>query len=323
MWPQVDKILQLLKNRDLLDEGVGHPGCSYVDLLKGMKVFVDVVDQGSMTAAAACSELTPQMVGLYIRNLEKQFGVKFLNRTTRQTGLTEAGKLFYQHCTQVLGMVNETQHVITSMNTEATGLLRITAPITFGTHVIAPSLGQFRKRYPRIDVDLFLTDSVMDLVADEIEIAIRIGVLKDSSLVARPLGMYRMAVAAAPEYLNERGFPSSPEELSEHDCIGFRLKMAPRHWSFQRDNTGFSVEVNDNLSINHGEALRQAALSGVGIVMQPEVLLSQDFTSGALVRLFTNEKLISKPVNMVYRQDKFSAAKMRAVIDFGLNHWKV
>ncbi|KAA8997657.1 LysR family transcriptional regulator [Affinibrenneria salicis] len=294
-----------------------------MDLLKGMEIFVDVVEQGSMTAAAARSQLTPQMVGLYIRDLEKQFNVKFLNRTTRQTGLTEAGKLFYQHCTQILNMMDETQNVITSMNTEATGLLRITAPITFGTRVIAPSLGQFRTSYPKVDVDLFLTDSVMDLVTDEVEIAIRIGVLGDSSLVARPLGMYRMAVAASPEYLCERGCPSSPEELSGHDCLGFRLKMTRRHWYFQRGNTRFSVAVNDNISINHGEALRQAALSGAGIIMQPEVLLKQDFTSGALVHLFTEEKLVSKPVNMVYRQNKFSTAKMRAVIDFGLDHWKI
>ncbi|CDG20053.1 Transcriptional regulatory protein [Xenorhabdus poinarii G6] len=294
-----------------------------MDLLKGMEIFVGVVEQGSMTAAAARSQLTPQMVGLYVRDLEKQFNVKFLNRTTRQTGLTEAGKLFYQHCTQILNMMDETQNVITSMNTEATGLLRITAPTTFGTRVIAPSLGQFRKCYPKVDIDLFLTDSVMDLVTDEVEIAIRIGELRDSSLVARPLGMYRMAVAASPEYLYERGYPSSPEELSEHDCLGFRLKMARRHWYFQQGNTRFPVTVNDSISINHGEALRQAALSGVGIIMQPEVLLKQDLTSGALVRLFTEEKLVSKPVNMVYRQNKFSTAKMRAVIDFGLDHWKI
>ncbi|WP_340613917.1 LysR substrate-binding domain-containing protein [Xenorhabdus thailandensis] len=294
-----------------------------MDLLKSMKIYVDVVEKGSMTAAATCSELTPQMVGLYIRELEKQFSVKLLKRTTRQTGLTEAGKLFYQHCVQVLGMIDETQQTITQMNREATGLLRLTAPTTFGIRIISPSLGKFRKLYPGVDVDLFLTDSVMDLVADEVELAIRIGVLKDSSLIARPLGTYRMATGAAPSYLNEKGIPTTPESLVAHDCIGFQLKKSRRHWHFLTENGDLNVPVHDSLSINHGEALRQAALSGAGIIMQPEVLLKQDFESGALIRLFPDENLASKPVNMVYRQDKFATAKMKAIINFGLDHWKI
>lgn len=294
-----------------------------MDLLKSMEIFVDVVQKGSMTAAATRAELTPQMVGLYIRGLEKQFGVKLLNRTTRQTGLTEAGKLFYQHCLQVLGLIDETQHVINQMNSEATGLLRLTAPITFGTRIIAPSLVKFRKRYPKVDVDLFLTDTVMDLVADEVELAIRIGFLKDSGLIARSLGIYRMAIAAAPCYLAEKGMPEIPEALHEHDCVGFRLRMSKRHWNFIRDEGNFAIHVNDRLSINHGEALRQAALAGAGIIMQPEVLLQQDFASGDLIRLFPHEHLAERPISMIYRQDKFSTPKMKAIIDFGLENWRV
>jgi len=294
-----------------------------VDLLKGMEIYVDVVEKGSMTAAAARLELTPQMVGLYIRGLEEQFGVKLLNRTTRQTGLTEAGKLFYQHCIQVLGMIDETQQVITQMNAEAQGLLRLTAPTTFGIRIISPSLGLFRKLYPAVEVDLYLSDSVMDLVTDEVELAIRIGELKDSSLVARSLGQYRMAIGAAPSYLSEKGVPSTPESLVAHDCLGFRLKLSRRNWHFQRDGEGLDIPVNDKLSINHGEALRQAALSGAGIIMQPEILLKKDFESGSLIRLFENECLVSKPVNMIYRKDRYTTPKMKAIINFGLEHWAI
>lgn len=294
-----------------------------MDLLKSMAIFIDVVDQGSMTAAATKSDVTPQMIGMHIKALEQQFSATFLHRTTRQLGLTEAGKVFYQHCQQVLGLIGETHQVINQLHVEAKGLLRLSAPATFGARVIAPTLGEFRLRHPGVNVDLFLTDSVMDLQADEVEVAIRIGSLQDLSLVARPLGRYRMAIAAAPAYLTAQGMPLLPEDLANHHCLGFRLKQAQRHWHFQRGEEKVSVDVDDCISINHGEALRQAALAGAGVIMQPEVLLQQDFASGALVPLLTDFTIPNRAVNMVYRQDRFASAKLKAIIDFGLQHWMI
>jgi len=294
-----------------------------MDLLKSMAIFIDVVDQGSMTAAATKSDVTPQMIGMHIKALEQQFSATFLHRTTLQMGLTEAGKVFYQHCQQVFGLIGETHQVINQLHVEAKGLLRLSAPATFGARVIAPTLGEFRLRHPGVNVDLFLTDSVMDLQADEVEVAIRIGSLQDLSLVARPLGRYRMAIAAAPTYLTAQGMPLRPEDLANHYCLGFRLKQAQRHWHFQRGEEKVSVSVDDCISINHGEALRQAALAGAGVIMQPEVLLQQDFTSGALVPLLTDFTIPNRAVNMVYRQDRFASAKLKAIIDFGLKHWKI
>ncbi|MBK0097291.1 LysR family transcriptional regulator [Erwinia sp. S63] len=294
-----------------------------MDLLKSMAVFIEVVDQGSMTAAAVRFELTPQMVGMHIKGLEQQFGTQFLHRTTRQLVLTEAGKLFYQHCQQVLGLIDETRQVINQLHIEAKGLLRLSAPATFGSRVIAPSLGVFRQLHPGVEVDLFLTDSVMDLQADEVEVAIRIGSLQDLSLVARPLGRYRMVIAASPDYLNTQGMPLHPEELANHQCLGFRLKQSQRHWHFQRGEEKVSVRIDDCISINNGEALRQAALAGAGVIMQPEVLLQQDFAQGTLIPLLTDFTIPNRPINMVYRQDRFASAKLKAIIDFGLQHWIV
>ncbi|KHJ67386.1 hypothetical protein QU24_14415 [Pantoea rodasii] len=294
-----------------------------MDLLKSMAVFIEVVDQGSMTAASVKSDVTPQMVGMHIKALEQQFGAKFLHRTTRHIGLTEAGKLFYQHCQQVLGLIGETRQVINQLHVEAKGLLRLSAPATFGARVIAPTLGMFRQQHPGVEVDLFLTDSVMDLQADEVEVAIRIGTLQDLSLVARPLGRYRMVIAAAPAYLARKGVPSRPEALPEHHCLGFRLKQSQRHWHFQRGDEKVSVRVDDCISINQGEALRQAALAGAGVIMQPEVLLQQDFASGALVPLLTEFTIPNRAVNMIYRQDRFASAKLKAIIDFGLERWRI
>lgn len=294
-----------------------------MDLLKSMAVFIEVVDQGSMTAASVKSDVTPQMVGMHIKALEQQFGAKFLHRTTRHIGLTEAGKLFYQHCQQVLGLIGETRQVINQLHVEAKGLLRLSAPATFGARVIAPTLGIFRQQHPGVEVDLFLTDSVMDLQADEVEVAIRIGTLQDLSLVARPLGRYRMVIAAAPAYLARKGVPLRPEALAEHHCLGFRLKQSQRHWHFQRGDEKVSVRVDDCISINQGEALRQAALAGAGVIMQPEVLLQQDFASGALVPLLTEFTIPNRAVNMIYRQDRFASAKLKAIIDFGLERWRI
>lgn len=294
-----------------------------MDLLKSMAVFIEVVDLGSMTAASVKSDVTPQMVGMHIKALEQQFGAKFLHRTTRHIGLTEAGKLFYQHCQQVLGLIGETRQVINQLHVEAKGLLRLSAPATFGARVIAPTLGMFREQHPGVEVDLFLTDSVMDLQADEVEVAIRIGTLQDLSLVARPLGRYRMVIAAAPAYLARQGLPSRPEALAEHHCLGFRLKQSQRNWHFQRGDEKASVRVDDCISINQGEALRQAALAGAGVIMQPEVLLQQDFASGALVPLLTEFTIPNRGVNMIYRQDRFASAKLKAIIDFGLEHWRI
>jgi DNA-binding transcriptional LysR family regulator len=294
-----------------------------MDLLKSMAIFIDVADQGSMTAAAAKSDVTPQMVGMHIKALEQQFSARFLHRTTRHIALTEAGKLFYQHCQQVLGLIGETRQVLNQLHVEAKGLLRLSAPATFGARVIAPTLGEFRQCHPGVSVDLFLTDSVMDLQADEVEVAVRIGSVHDLSLVARPLGRYRMAIAAAPAYLTRHGVPLRPEALAAHHCLGFRLKQEQRHWHFLRGEEKVSVSVDDCISINNGEALRQAALTGAGVIMQPEVLLRQDFASGDLVPLLTDFTIPNRAVNLVYRQDRFASAKLKAIIDFGLQHWKI
>lgn len=294
-----------------------------MDRLKSMEIFVEVVRRGSLTAAAAHMDVSSQMIGQHIRNLEKSVGAKLLHRTTRQIGLTEAGHVFFDHCTQIISLMEISHLSLQKMKVEPQGLMRITAPSTFGSRVIAPSLAKFGRLFPQVNIDLFLTDAVMDLIADEVEIAVRIGALPDSSLIARPLGPYRMVIAAAPDYLSERGVPTSPLQLSAHDCVGFRLKISGRRWRFLRDDGDLEVPVFDRLSINNGEALRQAALAGAGIVLQPEVLLREDLAAGRLVQLLAEERLPERPINLIYRPDRFATPKQTAIIEFGLAHWKV
>ncbi|MGF9564498.1 LysR substrate-binding domain-containing protein [Neorhizobium sp. JUb45] len=294
-----------------------------MDRLKSMEIFVEVVRRKSLTAAAAQMELSSQMIGQHIRNLEKNVGAKLLNRTTRQLGLTEAGHVFFDHCTQIIDLVEASHLSLQRMKAEPQGLLRITAPSTFGSRVMAPSLAKFGRLFPQVNIDLFLTDAIMDLIADEVEIAVRIGDLPDSSLIARSLGPYRMVIAAAPDYLRERGTPTSPSQLSSHDCVGFRLKLSGRQWRFLREDGDLHVPVYDKLSINSGEALRQAALAGAGIVLQPEVLLRDDLAAGRLVQLLPDERLPERPIHLIYRPDRFATPKQKAIIEFGLAHWKV
>jgi DNA-binding transcriptional LysR family regulator len=294
-----------------------------MDRLKSMEVFVEVVRRGSLTAASEQMNLSPQMIGQHIRSLEKNLNAKLLHRTTRRIGLTEAGHVFFDHCNQIIDLVYQSQQSLQRMTAAPHGLLKITAPTTFGARVLAPSLVKFGRLYPDVSVDLFLTDAVMDLITDDVEIAVRIGELRDSSLIARPLGPYRMAIAAAPNYLSEKGMPVTPLDLSEHNCIGFRLKLSGRKWRFLRHDGELQVPVFDRLSINNGEAMRQAALAGAGIVLQPEVLLQDDITNGRLVRLFSHERLVERPIHLVYRPDRFPTPKLKAIIDFGLVHWEI
>ncbi len=292
-----------------------------VDRLQSMGVFVQVVELGSFAAAARTANLSATMIAKHVAALERRLGSRLLYRTTRRQGLTEVGKLYYDRCKALLADVEAAECSVSLLHGAPRGTLRITAPVTFGARRLAPALGEFLRLYPDVSVDLSVSDRVVDLIEEGLEAAIRVGRLSDSRLVARPLRPYRSLLCAAPSYVRRHGTPKSPGDLAAHACLGFSHAQRPGRWRFTRDGEERAVQYAPALQVNNGEALRQAALAGAGIVMQPEVLLADDVEAGRLVRLLPAWALPEQPMHLVYARDWQMTPKLQRFIEFVLQHY--
>jgi DNA-binding transcriptional LysR family regulator len=281
-----------------------------------MKVYVLTVDRGSLSAAAAACDISATMAGNHLRELEQRLGMQLLHRTTRRQSLTAFGEEYYARCKEILRLVAETDVQAQNMRLAPAGRLRVTAPATFGTEALVPALPDYLARYPDVSVELDLSDRVVDLMDGGFEAAIRIGPLApDSPLVARPLGAYRVMICAAPDYLARRGAPARPSDLAQHDCLSFS-PSAVAHWRLAKGADICTVPVSGRLQVNHGQALRMAALHGLGIVLQPAILLEADLRAGRLVRLFPDFELPSRPMHIVFLAERYRSTKLRSFIDY-------
>jgi DNA-binding transcriptional LysR family regulator len=290
-----------------------------MDRLESMAVFVDVVAAGSLAAAAEKRGLSPSMVGKHLRSLEARLGVRLLQRTTRQQRLTEAGTLYLERCREILAQVAGAEDDAATLNSEPSGLLRVSAPISFGVTRLAPVCARFLATYSKVALELVLTDAPLELVGDGIDVAFRIGPLPDSSLIARPLvSYYRMVVCAAPSYLARRGAPASPPDLQGHDCLG-HTRWGLRHaWRFESPEGSIEVPLGYRLRIDNGPALREAALAGAGIILQPLALVGEDIAAGRLQQLLENYKAHGRDFYLLHAKDRSAPAKRRAFVDFAL-----
>ena len=287
-----------------------------MDLLDSMKVYVLTVDKCSLSAAAAACDISATMAGNHVRMLEQRLGMQLLHRTTRRQSLTAFGEEYYARCKEILRLVAETDAQAHNMRLAPAGKLRVTVPATFGTEALVPALPDYLARYPDVSVELDLSDRVADLMEDGFEAAIRIGQLPpDSPLVARPLMPYRVMICASPDYLARRGTPARPSDLAEHDCLSFR-PAALAQWQLQKDDDICAVPVSGRLQVNSGQALRMAALHGIGIVLQPAILLEADVRAGRLVQLFPDHDLPARPMHIVFLAERYRSTKLRSFIDF-------
>lgn len=297
-----------------------------MDLYETMAVFVRVVDCGSMTAAAERSGISTTMVGNHLRWLENRLGASLLRRTTRRQALTEFGAAYYERCVQILGLVDDADRLVEATHATPQGALRITAPPAFGAEYLMSRLEPYLTRHPALRLDIVLTDRVVDLVEEGFDAAIRLGTLPSSSLVARPLRDYGLTLCAAPAYLARRGAPSTPRDLAAHDCLAFTYppgtewRWSETQWRM-RDPAGeeLRVDVGGRVSVNNAQALRRAALSGLGVAMVPDALVAEDVAQGRLVTLMTAYVLPTRPMHLVYPRDRFKSAKLRSFVDFCLD----
>ena len=286
-----------------------------MDRLLSMELFVAVVELGSFTAAAEAHRLSQPMVGKHVAALEARLGGRLLVRTTRRQQLTELGQHYYQRCRAILAEVRAAEDGAALLQQQPRGVLRVNASVTFGTLRLAPLLAAFMARHPSIALELELSDQLVDLVADGYDAVFRIGHLADSGLVARRLRPYRMMAAAAPGYLAARGEPRTPADLAGHDCLGFSRWRRDDGWAALAKQYGAPIGAS-RFQCNQGQALRQLALSGAGIVLQAEALLEADIAAGRLVPVLQGFLPPPKPMHLIYPADRQPLPKLRVFVDF-------
>ncbi|MFC5476353.1 LysR family transcriptional regulator [Paraherbaspirillum soli] len=287
-----------------------------MDRLGSMQIFVRVVEKGGFSAAAEDAGISPTMVGKHVRQLEEHLGVRLLNRTTRRQSLTEIGQLYFERCKQALLEIEAADASVKEMQLVPRGVLRVTAPVTFGAQVLTAEVRTYLEQHPEVELDLALNDRVVDLVEEGYEVGIRVGALPDSSLIARPLQPYRALVCAAPDYLARCGTPQTPHDLRDHNCMSFVYGNRYNRWSFADAGGQFEVEVGGRFRVNNGMALRTAALHGLGIIMQPEPLLREDLAAGRLVRILDNYALPHKPMHIVIASNRKMTPKLKSFVEF-------
>lgn len=286
-----------------------------MNLLESMRVYVLIVDKGSLSAAAAAMDISATMAGKHLRALEARLGMQLLSRTTRRQHTTPFGQDYYTRCREILRLVDETDAQAQHQHLAPAGTLRISAPVIFGTHALVPALAEYMVRHPDVRVEATLTDRVVDLAEEGFEAALRIGTLADSSvLVARALAPYRLMMCASPAYLARHGTPHSVHALAGHQCLSFE-PSALAQWL--QDDAGELDHVPDGrLQINNGEALRSAALHGLGIVLQSTLLLAADVEAGRLVQLLPGHGQAGRPMHVVYAHDRYHSTRLRSFLDF-------
>jgi DNA-binding transcriptional LysR family regulator len=294
-----------------------------MDRLRGMEVFVAVVDSGSFTAAAEAFNISPVMVGKHIRALEQRLGARLLTRTTRRQSLTEIGRQYCERCRAILAEIQAAESGAEAMRATPRGTLKLSAPVSFGTQLLAPAMADYLALHQEVSLDLNLNDRVIDLVEEGYDAAVRIGALDDSGLIARPLRPYRMVICASPDYLARAGTPRTPADLARHQCLDFMHWNKRLRWKLSNDGTSPADVPASRFRSNNGQALRMAALRGHGIVMQAEILLGEDVASGRLVSLLEKHVPLPRQMHLVYPRDRQATPKMTTFIDFMLERFGV
>ncbi len=292
-----------------------------MDVLQAMQVFVQVVQQGSLSSAARKLGLSPASVSRQIVALEDTMGARLLNRTSRKLTLTEAGETYFRHAEQILHNVDEAQQSVAQLQRSPRGILRIHSRVLVGELFIVPAVNEFLLRHPDIKADLMLSNRAVDLVEQNIDVDVRIGKLEDSSLIARKLAVSARVVCAAPAYLARHPPIARPEDLAQHNCLTYRLHMGSVQWRFMAaGGATVDVPVTGSLQTDFGPALREAALAGLGLSLMPDWSVAEDLRSGRLVRLFPDYQVsfmeFDNGIYAVYQRSRHMSAKVRLFVDF-------
>ena len=249
-----------------------------------MAIFVQVVESSGLSPAARRLDMTPSAISKLINRLESRLGVRLLNRTTRKVQMTPEGSVFYSRCLRILEEISTAEREAT-LAAQPRGRVRVNSQVPFGKHYLMPLLPAFLQRYPDITLDLVLCDQVVDLLDDRADVAIRTGSLTDSRLIMRRLGSSRMVVVAAPSYIEREGIPKTPEDLNQHNQLGFGFSRQLKAWPFKGEQGAHMLPPSGNLLVSDGETMRAAAIAGLGVARLALFHVQKDISGGRLVPL--------------------------------------
>jgi DNA-binding transcriptional LysR family regulator len=289
-----------------------------MDRLKGLEVFVKAIRHGGLSAAARDLSMSPAMAAKHLNALEQRLGATLVNRTTRRLALTEIGVAYLDKAERVLAELEDADAGAMAQSAAVEGLLRVSGPAAFGSAYLVDLVTEFHDRYPAVTLELGLNDRIVDLLEERWDVAVRIGRLADSNLIARKLAPVCMAICASPTYLERRGTPNSIHDLAAHECLGYTLgsETGTTRWSFGRDGTR-AVAVRGVLHVNNGQVLAQAAMAGMGLVYGPRFFVDRAIADGRLVELDLGIELLDMgAIHAVTHRTRRPAAKTRAWIDF-------
>lgn len=285
------------------------------DRLGPIVAFVRVIETGSFTAAANALGVSKSQVSRSVRALEDRLGARLLHRTTRAVTPTEAGTGFYERCARILADLEEAEAAVAHLQAAPRGTLRVSVPMSFGVRYLSPLIAEFLASYPELRMEVQYSDRRVDLVDEGYDVAVRIGVLDDSSLIARRLGGTRLYVVGSPAYLERRGRPEAPTDLRGHDCLLFAYQQTGSTWVFREGGEEIPVRVSGRLVASAGEGLAEAARAGLGLALLPDFLVADDLRSGRLVPLLQRWAEPGFTIWAVYPHSRHLAPKVRLFVD--------
>jgi len=279
---------------------------------EGISEFVFVAENESFTQASKKMAISTAQVSRQISALEKRLNIKLFYRTTRKVSLTEEGSVFYQHCRSVLDGLEAAERAITNLQSKPQGKIKLSAPVTYGEQQILPLVNDFIKQYSDVEVTAYLSNQQIDLVEEGYDLAIRLGKLSDSSMMAKKLGKRTSYVCASPAYLSQHGIPHSLSELSKHSCLLGTLD----YWRFLEADKEKSIRVTGKLRYNSGQGLVDAALKGLGIVQLPDYYVDLHLQSGELITILDNYQIPDEGIWAVYPHNRHLSPKIRLLVDY-------
>ncbi|MCM2679762.1 LysR family transcriptional regulator [Echinimonas agarilytica] len=285
--------------------------------LDQLKVLVAVNTSGSFSKTAELLGQTPSAISRKIGQLERQLNIQLFTRTTRRISLTNEGRIITEKAQLALTIVNDIQDNAALSHGEPAGKLKVDAPTPFLEHCIMPYIDGFMKKYPKIQLELASFDHQIDLIAEQVDVAFRIGELKDSSLHYRRVGKSPLRIIASPEYLKNHGVPNHVNDLHQHACIGFSQPLSLNHWPLIQDEQSKAFELNTKLACSSGSLIRQATLNGMGIACLADFMTRNDLTQGRLVQVLTDATITQyQPIHAVFYKPYQSSLKLKCFVDF-------
>ena len=287
-----------------------------VDKLMAMRTYVEICERGSLTAAAEALGKSQPTVVRVLANLEQELGVRLLRRTTRRMTQTSEGSDYLARCRQILDDISAAERALTASDSTPRGQLRITAPITFGQRHIGPLSIEFQQQYPQVQLELLLLDRVVNLLEEGLDLAVRIGPLADSTMIARNIGEMRRVLVASPALLSRSGYPSHPEDLAEHPAVFFRHSQRQQQWQFQQGDTTQQVTVTGVYSSNQAVPAVDACVAGLGFGRFLHYQVADQMEKGELEILLPTWEPVADPVSLVYSDARLMTPSLRVLIEF-------